>query len=89
VPPIAELSLARFQRYLALLSSIDADAIARSAGADPGICILVWGAGWAADTFHVLVCWSGRGTPPAAPGKPERFSSYSLGDHWTVERDDI
>jgi hypothetical protein len=86
-PPIAELALDRYQKYLVLLSNIEAAGITRSDGADPDICILVWASGWAADTFHVSVCWMADHAPTPTPGTSARFSFFSLGDRWYVERD--
>jgi len=84
-PPIVELPLDRYQKYWALLSRIDAAGMTRSDGADPDICILVWASGWAADTFHVSVCWMAH--DPPTPGPLARFSNFALGDHWFVQRD--
>ena len=85
VPPIAELALDRYQKYMALLSEIEATGITRSDGASPNICILVWASGWAADTNHVSVCWLGTNAP--ASGSAVRFIFFSLGDRWYVQRD--
>src|SRR5262245_4279428 len=63
MPPVAELPLERYQKYLALLSDISATGMLRSDGDDPRICILVWASGWAGNTAHVSVCWSGRDAP--------------------------
>jgi len=83
MPPVAELSLERYQEYLALLSDIGATGMLRSDGDDPKICILVWASGWAANTVHVSVCWSAHDAPAS-----RRFSRSSLSGRWYVERDD-
>jgi len=84
-PSVAELSADRYQKYLTLLSTIGALGMTRSNGDDPEICILMWASGWAADTFHVSVCWLGRDVPMLASG----YRSFSLSGQWHVERDDM
>jgi hypothetical protein len=86
-PPMAELPLDRYKQYLALMANVGATRIGRYDEGGLNICISVWGAGWAADTFHVNVCWFER-EPPALTGLAARYNRSSLGDHWYVERDD-
>ena len=55
-PPTPELSVARYEEYLALLTQAKAGAASRSEGPQPRVCIAVWASGWAADTQHIAVC---------------------------------
>jgi hypothetical protein len=86
-PPIADLSLDRYQEYLARLSGTGAGGIARSDGDDPNICILVWASGWAGDIVHISACWLAHGAPAPTPGAPAKFSYSSLGGQWYERRD--
>jgi hypothetical protein len=86
-PPTAELRLDRYKRYLALMENVGAGRISRRDETGLSICISMWAAGWAADTFHVNVCWSEHGPPANSIGA--RWSFSPLGDNWFVERDDI
>src|SRR5512133_1108961 len=56
LPPAGDFPLARYEKYLALLSRTGGKIASRGAGACPDTCVLVWGAGWAGDTQHVAVC---------------------------------
>jgi hypothetical protein len=62
-PPTSELSVARYNEYLAILRLVKASAASRSEGPHAKICISVWASGWAADTRHVAICWLPGGRP--------------------------
>jgi hypothetical protein len=56
LPAAGDFSLARFEEYLGLLARAGGKIASRGAGACPETCVVVWGAGFAADTRHVAVC---------------------------------
>jgi len=87
-PPIAELSLERYQKYQALLSNAGAIGMTRSEGPDPDICILVWSSGWAGGAIHVAVCRFGRDALPLTSDTRAMYSYFRVGDHWYGMRDD-
>ena len=99
-PPVAELSLARYDDYLALLRKIDGVAVSRSRDTPPEVCIYVWAAGFAGDTRHEAVCW--RDQPPpdlvasldeieqrsALAGGKMTFVYRHVDSHWYLMRDE-
>lgn len=68
-PPAAELSLARYEQYLALLKEIGGKVVSRSEAGLPEACIYVWADGFAGETRHEAVCWLNQ--PP--PGQVARL----------------
>lgn len=87
-PPVPELSLERYQRYLELFSRAEALAAARSPGTKPDICILVWARGWAGDTGHIAMCWLGRHPiKPEGPEADDRFTYYPVAEHWFIQKE--
>ena len=91
-PPVPDMSVDRFKKYLALLSRGQAIALSRSPGNDPDICIFVWGAGWAADTNHVALCWRGNylasdSSPTGPPEADGRFIFYPVIERWFIQKE--
>lgn len=74
-PPVAELSLDRYQRYLALLRDIDGKAVGRS---DDGLCVLVWSDGFAGETRHEAVCWLDK-PPRGQVARLDQIEEQSVG----------
>ena len=62
-PPVADLSLTRYNEYMELLKQVDAFGVSRSGTGLPEACIYVWSAGFAGETQHEAVCWLSQ--PPA------------------------
>lgn len=88
MPPIAEMSFDRFQRYRRLLSRLGAlSAIKETRQSNSDVCILIWKAGLG-DAIHVAVCWleNELHSKPSG-GVANQYDYYPLGDHWYVRRD--
>jgi len=99
-PPIAELSLARYEQYLTLLKDVGARGLSRSEAGLPEACIYVWSAGFAADTRHESVCWLNQ-PPPEQVARLNEIETRSsdangkrvfvyrhLESNWYLERDE-
>ncbi|MFT3916486.1 MAG: hypothetical protein QM704_21125 [Anaeromyxobacteraceae bacterium] len=56
IPPSGDFPRARFDRYLALLTRAGGEIAWRGDDACPETCVVVWAAGFAANTRHVAVC---------------------------------
>lgn len=91
MPPVPDLSLARYKKYLTLLSSAQALAASRSSGDNPDSCIYVWASGWAADTNHVALCWRGssndRSMTSGVPETNGRFIFYPVTERWFIQKE--
>ena len=56
-PPGGNFSVARYNKYLALLQKVGGFVASRDEGEHPDPSIVVWGWGWAGDTKHIGICW--------------------------------
>ena len=87
-PPVAELSLIRYDQYLALFKEIGGSVVARSEVGLPEACIYVWADGFAGETRHEAVCWLNQ--PPqgqvARLDEIEKRSAAANGKRTTVYR---
>lgn len=98
-PPIAELSLVRYDQYLALLKDIGGKVVARSEVGLSEACIYVWTYGFAGETQHEAVCWLNQ-APPGQVARLDEIGQRSAGadgkrttvyrhleSNWYLERD--
>jgi hypothetical protein len=97
-PPTAELSSARYQKYMDLLAKVHGLALSRSRGDHPDSCIFVWASGWAADTEHIAICWldhepekqpesDSRQATEERREKHSRFVFEHIEDKWYLQKE--
>lgn len=97
-PPTAELSSARYQKYMDLLTRVHGLALSRSRGDHPDSCIFVWASGWAADTKHIAICWlerepekqiesDSRQASVERAGEHSRFVFEHIEDKWYLQKE--
>lgn len=60
-PPEVNFPIGRYNEYVALLEQVGSNAVFKGNGNQlERVCVGAWGAGFAADTRHVWVCWTDR-----------------------------
>jgi hypothetical protein len=82
VPPTAQISTAKFDEYINLLSSAGGSRASRSEGSRPNICIGAWSVGWAGDSKHKNVCWFAD-----ASADHGRFTVKPIESNWYLVED--
>jgi hypothetical protein len=56
-PTDGGIPVEKYNEYIELLKKAEAEAIDRTRGEFPEVCIYVWSAGWAGNTKHAAICW--------------------------------